>query len=258
MNIGILCNFYGFPQYIDRVLENWVHIKNCVFASASCKFDQYLEINYLKEDNETINILKNKYSNIFQYIHANKTSNDSTVRNHPLVYLLNKQVDYIWLLDQDEFYSKDEIENIINFVKLQEFVPYFKINFKNYFNDENHWVDGFCPPRIFKVKTNNLILDRFYFENDIVYKDKNNNDIDYKSLAHIEIPKNIAHVKHYSWCGDKEFLKNKVKYQNLRYKGICSYIWNEEKNILELNEDFYKKYNIEKPKIYEDTHIYNN
>ena len=64
------------------------------------------------------------------------------------------------------------------------------------------------------------------------------------------MPRTIAHVKHYSWCGDKDFLKNKVKYQNLRYNGICSYKWNDQTNSLELNEDFYSKYFVRKPEIY--------
>lgn len=250
MKFGILCNFYGFPQYLDQVLQNWQNIDNCFFACASCKFDQYQEISYLKEDAETVNLLKNKYSNLFEYIYTDKLSNDSIVRNYPLKYLLSKNVDYIWLLDGDEFYTKFEIENIINFVKLQEFITVFKINFKNFFNDDKHWLDGFCPPRIFKVKINNLKLDRFYFENDVFYKDQNQNDIDYKTLSCLEVPRTIAHVKHYSWCGDKDFLKNKVKYQNLRYNGICSYKWNDQTNSLELNEDFYSKYFVRKPEIY--------
>jgi len=250
MKFGILCNFYGFPQYLHQVLKSWLNISDCIFAAASCKFDQYLEINYIKEDLETGKILKNNYSNIFKYIYTEKVSNDSIIRNYPLQYLLSQNVDYVWLLDEDEFYTIKQIEDIKDFIKFQEFVPYFKINFKNYFNDEKHWVDGFCPPRIFKVKTNNLNLDRFYFENDVFYKDKNKNDIDYKSLSCIEIPKNVAHIKHYSWCGDKNFLKNKVKYQNLRYNGICSYQWNEQKQELELNNDFYQKFNLNQPNIY--------
>jgi hypothetical protein len=253
MKFGILCNFYGFPYYIDNVLKHWQNSTDCIFAAASCKFDQYLEINYVNEDKDTIKILKDKYSDIFPYIYTGLSSNDSTVRNHPLKYLLSQNVDYIWLLDQDEFYSYEEIERIKDFVRFERFVPYFKINFKNYFNNEKTWLDGFCPPRIFKVKVKDLILDRFYFENDVIYKDQNNNEIDYKSLSYVKIPTNIAHIKHYSWCGDKEFLKNKVKYQNLRYNGICSYVWNEQENQLSLNEDFYKRFNLPKPILHRDS-----
>jgi hypothetical protein len=258
MKFGILCNFYGFPQYLDQVLKSWQNVEDCVFAAASCKFDEYIKINYINEDTETVRILNSKYSNLFKYIYSDSISNDSTVRNYPLKYLLSQGVDYIWLLDEDEFYTQEEIEKIKKFIQLQQFIPFFRINFKNYFNDTNHWIDGFCPPRIFKVKTNKLNLNRFYFENDILYKDKDDNNIDYKSLSSVEIPKRIAHVKHYSWCGDKNFLKSKIKYQNARYNGICSYSWNEDRNELQLNDSFYKKYNIEKPKIYEDPHIYNN
>lgn len=253
MKIGILCNFYGFPLYLDNVLKDWLDFKNeFIFAACSCKFDQYLNINYLKEDKETSVKLTTQYSNLFEYVYKDNTSNDSIVRNKPLEYLLSKGVDYIWLLDGDEFYSKNEIINIVEYVKSEPFIPWFKINFKNYFNDEQHWVDGFCPPRIFKVNTKNLKLDSFYFENDLYYSDESKNLTDYKSLSHLEIPRNKAHIKHYSWCGSKDFLKNKIKYQNLRYNGICSYEWDESNDCLKLNEDFYKKYNISKPLIYSD------
>jgi hypothetical protein len=254
MKIGILCNFYGFPQYLDGVLEHWKKFNNiCIFAAASCKFDQYLNINYLKEDNETAFRLKTQYKDIISYVYDYKVSNDSIVRNYPLEYLLNQNVDYIWLLDQDEFYTEQEINNIIKFIQSEPFIPYFKINFKNYFNDENHWIDGFCPPRIFKTNFNNLKLNKFYFENDILYTDKDNQEIDYKNLSYLQIPKQIAHVKHYSWNGDSEFLKNKVKYQLLRYNGICSYAWNDNEKKLELNiNDYYNIFNIPLPIINKD------
>jgi len=254
MKIGILCNFYGFPQYLGQVLDSWKKFNDiCIFAASSCKFDQYLNINYIKEDNETAFRLKTQYKDIISYVYDSKVSNDSIVRNHPLEYLLNQNVDYIWLLDEDEFYTEEQINNIISFIQSEPFIGWFKINFKNYVNDENHWIDGFCPPRIFKAKFNDLKLNKFYFENDVNYINKENKEIDYKSLSNIEIPRSIAHIRHYSWCGDKIFLKNKVKYQLLRYNGICSYIWNEKDEKLELNiDDFYNKYNIKAPTINKD------
>jgi hypothetical protein len=254
MKIGILCNFYGFPHYLDNVLKDWPDFKSeCIFAASSCKFDQYLNINYLKEDQETSFRLTTQYSDLFEYVYKDGISNDSIVRNKPLEYLLSKGVDYIWLLDEDEFYSKNEIKNIIEYIKSEPFITWFKINFKNYFNDESHWIDGFCPPRIFKTKSNNLSLSKFYYENDILYIDKDNKEIDYKNLSHLQIPRQVAHIKHYSWNGNEEFLKNKVKYQLLRYNGICSYIWNEDHKKLELNiNDYYNKFNIPLPIINKD------
>lgn len=250
MKYGILCNFYGFPHYLDRVLSSWIDLnKNFIFAAASCKFDQYLDINYLEEDDETINKLNTIYKDKFSYIYTESIANDSTVRNYPLKFLLNQEVDYVWLLDEDEFYTKDQIIKIINFIEQEPFIPYFKIHFKNYFNDSQHWVDGFSPPRIFKTRFNNLKLDSFYYENDVYYLDENNNKIDYKQLSHLSIPKTIAHIDHYSWCGDKIYLQNKIKYQNHRYKGICSYKWNNEKNCLDFNEEYYKMINQPIPEI---------
>jgi hypothetical protein len=252
VKIGILCNLYGFPNYLDRVLTPWLDFKDeFIFAAASVKFDQYININYIKEDATTKELLKTKYSNLISYIYSDEVSNDSIVRNKPLEYLIKQGVDYIWLLDGDEFYTKQEILNIKNFVLNQEFICWFRLNFKNYFNNEYTWIDGFCPPRIFKTNFNKLKIDSFYFENDINYSD-GNSLIDYKKLSNLEIPKNLAHIKHYSWCGDKEFLRNKVKYQNFRYNGICSYKWNISEEKLELNDDFYKNYNIPKPTIHKE------
>jgi hypothetical protein len=250
MKIGVLCNFYGFPDYLNKVLSSWLEMnKNFIFAAASCKFDEYKDIEYNLEDKETLNKLNTLYKDKFFYIYSGPISNDSIVRNYPLKYLLDQNVDYIWLLDGDEFYTKDQINKIINFVEQESFVPFFKINFKNFFNDENHWIDGFCPPRIFKTNFNNLKLDSFYYENDVYYIDENNNKIDYKQLSSLSIPKTIAHIDHYSWCGSIDFLKNKIKYQNHRYKGICSYQWNDKKNCLDFNENYYKMINQPIPKI---------
>jgi hypothetical protein len=251
MKYGILCNFYGFPNYLDKVLSSWSDInKNFIFAAACCKFNEYIDINYHLEDTETIKKLNLNYKNIFSYIYSESISNDSIVRNYPLQYLLSQNVDYIWILDGDEFYTEEQIIKITNFVEQEPFIPFFKINFKNFFNDEFHWVDGFCPPRIFKTKLNNLSLDSFYYENDIYYIDRDNNKVDYKQLSNLSIPKAIAHIDHYSWCGEKIYLQNKIKYQNHRYKGICSYKWNEEKDCLDFNDKYYKMINQPNPTIY--------
>ena len=251
MKYGILCNFYGFPQYLDKVLSSWVNIKHdFIFAASCCKFNEYIDINYINEDKETEIKLKNEYKNKFPFIYSNIISNDSIVRNYPLKFLLKNNVDYVWILDEDEFYTIDQINNIVNFIEQQEFISYFKINFKNFFNDTDHWVDGFCPPRIFKTQSHNLKLDSFYYENDVYYVDKNNIKIDYKQLSNMTIPKNIAHIDHYSWCGDKTYLQNKIKYQNHRYKGICSYKWNNEKDCLDFNENYYKMTNQTIPQIF--------
>lgn len=251
MKFGILCNFYGFPEYLDSVLQSWKDLDKSkfIFSAVSCKYDQYKEVGYIKEDKDTISILNSKYKDLFLKITSGEISNDSVSRNFALKPLIESDANYIWLLDGDEFYTVNEISKIVNFVEQNQFVDWFKINFKNYFNDTSHWVDGFNPPRIFKVKSSTNM--RFYYENDILYE-TGSRSIDYKSLSSLEIPKSVSHVKHFSWCGDKEFLKKKVEYQNYRYNGICSYKWSDTENKLILNDDFYYKHNLSKPIIHND------
>jgi len=75
-----------------------------------------------------------------------------------------------------------------------------------------------------------------------------NDGTDYKNASHLEIPRNIAHIKHMTWLHSNG--KAKVEYQKKRWgEEGCSYSWNYEKNILEFNEAFYAKNNLALPNL---------
>jgi hypothetical protein len=252
MKIGLLCNFYGFPQYTDKVLSAWKNIKeiSCT-AVSSYKYQDYAECGWDVDDTETPIQLLTEHRDFIDYICLGKQSNDSFSRNSPLNHLLTHDIDYIWLLDQDEIYSEEEINNVIEFIKNNQNYCTYKINFKNFVFSEKTYIEGFNPPRIFAVNANGKkTISHFYYENDIAYN-INNQLIDYKQLPILEIPKEICNPIHYSWCGDSEFLKAKVNYQLKRYNGICSYKWNEKENQLEFNQEFYKMTCTEIPKIHD-------
>ena len=79
-------------------------------------------------------------------------------------------VDFVWLLDQDEFYSEEDIRGAINYIKNSEKVPTYKINFKNFVFSEDQYVDDFNPPRIFCANVNGQkTLSHFFYENDVMY-----------------------------------------------------------------------------------------
>ena len=62
-------------------------------------------------------------------------------------------------------------------------------------------------------------------------------------------------IKHLTWT-DPKVCKAKIAYQNLRWsppKGFgCSFKWNDEKNCLEFNEEYYKLTGQRKPTVYEE------
>lgn len=161
---------------------------------------------------------------------------DFESRNYCLDYLRNHDLDLIWQLDfGDEIYSVDNIKNIISYIKKNQYYDWYKIFFKNFVGDTKHYVDNFCPPRIHWIKKNGGV-DKFVWDNDLRYKNgKHSNEV-----AKIAIPKNIAQITHYSWCGSPEFLQKKIQYQ-LKTLGVCSYLWDDKQQCIAFNPEYYKK-----------------
>lgn len=264
--IGIIFCAYGNPSYIEKCIEPWLKLKDkydILISAVHGQFKEYHENDVLDVDTETldeliylkdINLIDNLYIQNYywddkpEYIYQT----EAEIRNKGLEYFKDKDRDVIWLLDLDEFYTIQEIENIINYINKPEndMVAWFGLNFKNYIFDGKQWIDGFCPPRIFKINYTNLIIKNFYYDNDLIYKDKSLEiEINYKYLPSVEIPTTEAHIKHLTWLHSNG--KSKVEYQ-LSHFGHCSYKWNDEKKELELDVDFYKKNRLNLPIIYKD------
>jgi hypothetical protein len=242
---GIIGCFYNCADYLPEVLPPWFKLKkefNLEMTAVNCLFTEYAAMGMKNEDSKTRDIIK---SFPFDYTFISPIpQHDSIVRNSVLSYLLYKEVDFVWLLDGDEFYTEEEIRNIISFVIENKDKYWFSLNFKNYIFDGKTWVDGFRPPRIFN-NTLNKKIDRFYWENDIVYSD----GTDYKKLSNIEIPIEKARVRHMTWLNKNG--KSKVEYQ-IKHYGHCSYKWNEIKQELEFDLDYYKKFGVPLPNLIKD------
>tara|TARA_B100001093_G_scaffold197398_1_gene189747 strand:+ start:61503 stop:62282 length:780 start_codon:yes stop_codon:yes gene_type:complete len=244
MKIGLLCNFYGFPEYTHQVLEPWLHREDVVIAASSFKYPELWD----KNDTETSKQLLEIPVNFLAY---GDQANDSFSRNAPLRYLKERNVDLIWILDQDEFYSAKEIEDTIQLVNNSKDNVVFRIEFKNCVGDKNHYIEGFNPPRIFRTKpSERYLMHEFYYENDINYVDVVRKElITYKSFSEKNISKDICNPIHYSWCGTEEYLKAKIEYQKKRYGGICSYKWEDDK--LQFNQSYYEMIKEEPPELLE-------
>jgi|688.fasta_scaffold00448_15 hypothetical protein len=255
MKIGIIYCAYNCESFLKESLSSFINLRNQKIISdiavVSVPFAEYKTINTI-EDN-TIEILNTelKNSNIDVLYTGPKFIDEASARNLCLDFLKNRNVDFIWIVDGDELYTEQNIIDIIKNIKLNPNFYWYKINFKNYVFDGKRWVDGFCPPRIFRVNSDIIQIHQFYWDNDIVYKSINNNEklINYKSLSYWEIPKNVAHIKHMTWLHSNS--KNKYEYQ-IQHFGLCGYKWNEETNCIEFNYDFYIKNNQTIPQVYLD------
>jgi hypothetical protein len=246
--LGVILSAYGIEEYVKPCLNSWIKF-DIPIACSSFQFE-----NFEKQSNAAcVNELKKLLPEECIFYDENKSFKEHEARNISLDYLKNNtDIDTVLILDVDEFYTEKEIENLLKFINSEDFswIAWAKINFKNYVFDGKSWTDDFCPPRIFKIKYQDYALDKFYWDNDILYIDKNSASVDYKQLSSITVPKNKIHVKHMTWL-DNERSKNKIKYQEKHF-GSCSYQWNDSKKCVEINKDFYKKSGQIPPTIYND------
>jgi hypothetical protein len=246
MSVGILISAYALEDYIEDCLSPWLEF-DLPMACSSFHFKSFEK----KDNTKTIEKLNTLLNKDYQKCFSDDplVLEEAEARNISLNFLKQQKVDSIFILDVDEFYSKKDIEILLEYIKDPDFnfCAWGSVNFKNYIFDEKTWVDGFCPPRFFNMEYRGLKLDKFYWDNDITYVDDKGGIFDYKHLPHITIPKNKLHIKHLTWMNNLRS-KEKVEYQ-IKHFGHCSYKWNYGENKLEFDLDFYKKHNLPLPQL---------
>jgi hypothetical protein len=248
MKIGIIYCAYNCFSYVQKSLHSFAEAKQqgliSKISAVSIPFAEYFDLNQIK-DNTTDFLIHLQQKNLIDKVFTEPNYiQEHKARDLCLQYLKNTNCNLIWMVDGDEFYSIEDINNIINFINNNPNYYWYSINFKNYIFDGKQWIDDFSPPRIFRTESNMLDIDKFYWDNDLAYKDENDKVFNYKLLDNLTIPKEVVHIKHLTWLHENG--KEKYEYQ-MKHFGHCGYKWNYEKQILEFNEEFYIKNNIKKP-----------
>lgn len=241
MQLGVLLTAYNCEETLEACLEPW---RGHRVAAVSIPFKEY---GVEKNNEATLKILKNHCEFIAR---EPKFVEESVARNLALSHLKAQKLDSFIILDGDEIYSKEDISKLESFVESQSDICWFSVNLKNYVFTEETWIDGFCPPRVFRFNYGGLMLDSFYWDNDIYYKDISNRNHNYKNISNIAIPKRICYPKHLTWLNNEKS-KEKVRYQEKHF-GQCSYRWNEESNQLEFNTQYYSSLNLPVPALHKD------
>ncbi len=273
LKIGVIAVGYDCPR-LNESLSAWVALKCGIrgtkleyiippnpdydfkIVCTTALFKEYAELGakYDNDRTERTLLAYEESGGIDKAIIVKEPISDFESRNYCWKALqeMDLDLDLIFQIDlYDEFYTSSEIVNCLEFVKKNPLVDWFGVNFKNYVRDERHWIDGFCPPRIHWVKKHGGI-DRFFHDNDLIYK----NLLDGRpksslECSRLEIPRAIAHVRHLSWCGPKEYLKKKIDYQ-MKALGTCSYVWDDLNNRLAFRREYYLQRGINPPEINED------
>ena len=243
MRYGIIYCGYNTEDYVIDSITPFLERDNFVVSAVSVPFLEYKDIDGLQDS--TTDILRElvEQRRLRYLVDSPKFIQEHQARNHALNHLKKYNLDFIWLVDSDEFYTQEQITKICDFVEGSN-NPFFSICLRNFVFDKAHCLEEpFCPPRIFRTEAQNLPLYGFYWDNDIAYFDKlSGSVIPYQQLEGMKtIPSEVELVDHYTWLNDK-IGKRKVEYQ-LKHFGHCGYKWDSKKECLAFDETFYKKTN---------------
>ena len=253
MRIGILFAIYNCENYVDDCLKPWFNLKKTYDITMSCTsgmFKPYLELGFKPKNKGTLQKLIQYDIDYLISTGSNSLIDEDQSRNNAL-NLLKQNNDIIWIVDGDEFYTENQIINIINFIESTPDTDWYSINFKNYTFTTEYFTNSFCPPRIFRTDRYGGI-DKFYFDNHITYMDGS----DFIIRPSLSIPRNIAWVKHYCWLNNDPRTPEKVKYQNIRFINGSQFKWDENNKILDFDKNHFMKINEEIPNLHQEIDVF--
>ena len=244
---GILLCAYNTADYIDDCLESFIGDDRFVISAVSVPFLEYRSQEDLNDGTtDKLREYLNK-GDIHNLVDRPKFIKEHEARNLALKFLKDSGVDYIFIVDSDEIYSKEDLDNIVEWVENNP-ANWYRVCLKNYvFDKDTYLADPFDPPRIFTVNSGNLMLANMYWDNDFLFFNTDTNQLlKYTDVKNnLRIPKEVAWVTHYSWMND-EIGKRKVEYQQNHF-GHSSFKW-DKNNGLTFDENYYKMIGEDVPK----------
>jgi FkbM family methyltransferase len=243
LKIGVLFASYNCADHIDRCFQPWLNLReelNLVLASTNGRYDlSDLKFDY-KGNDSLIKLLGKNLDFLVHSTSVNHRWSEEQSRTYMLNYMLDRKVDLIFVIDADEFYTEEQIRNILKYIKENPNYDAYNVQFKNYVIKLPYWIEGFNKSVIYWCDRHSGIK-CFNFDCEIAYND---GTIIQKNTNVNIIPKNIAFVEHYSWLENDPRTKEKTVLQNVKYFGEenlkCSFCYDENNNLI-VNENFYKK-----------------
>jgi hypothetical protein len=166
-------------------------------------------------------------------------------RNPGMKELLDRGVDFFVTWGADEVATPDQLERIFKFVRKEEFIAWFSLQYRNFVFDDRHFILGFNPPRIFRTKLETCYLEQFDWDDDPAYADGKVR-MSYKHFSHKLVPGVL--VDHFTW-NDLERSKAKIRYQQKHF-GHCGFRV-EENGSIGFDPAYYSKISQPFPKVLE-------
>ena len=236
LKIGVQIMAYNCAEAFPRLFEPWAKLKNELnldFWVHSRQFKIYEEMGVEDTNSETLSMFQNDYSGVIDYLSVPKEAlSDHESRSLHINYCKEEDIDLIFMLDADEFYTEQQIRDTIDFVKNNAEFDWYAIQLKNYIGDDGDWED-FSPVRLIWTKKHGGIKE-YYWDNHFSYEDGE----EYRLKKNVKIPKEIAFPDHYTWTNSKNTcgpnnVKDKIEYQKKFYSGECGFSWNEKNQTVE-------------------------
>lgn len=238
MKIGLIYCAFNTEEYLFDSLKPFREDPRFVISAVSVPFLEYRDQD-IKVDDTTEKLRKYRESGAIKYlVDSPKFIKEHEARNLALNELKKDKCDFYALADSDEIYQKDQIESIIEYISTDKESIWWRLCLKNFvFDEETYLEEPFCPPRIFRAKTDELSHPSFFFDNDISYLNKSGQRISYQDLICSTIPKEVAWIDHFTWMNDEKSRLKQIYQMN--HFGLCSFTWDEKKG-LTFSEDYYK------------------
>lgn len=254
MKLGLLVTSYQMGEYLFDFLMPWYRARQLLNKDIAIVFVDGLFEGF---DGETQNsndggleFLEGevKEGRINKLIKLEKPVKETEARTLGLEWLKTQNIDYCLISSPDEWFTTEQISNIFTFLESNPLTMSFKIHYKNLVFDDKHYIEGFCPSRIFKMRSPTYEIVGAYDDDNFSYRGLITRDIvPDAALSWQVIPRYLCNPRHYTWI-TCERSKKKVAYQKNRgWK--CSFEWNEEKNCLEFNKDYYKQLGQQIPEV---------
>lgn len=249
--IGLILAQRNDGEYLTRCLEPWITWRKDNPLLISCLdvcFGENGSGGSTDGSFETLQRYKN--ANLIDFLQQPPDGlKEHDARNVALKWLLEKKCDTIISIGADEIFTSLDTRKIFKYIEKEEFVPIFRIHYKNYVGDEKHYVKGFNPQRIWRVNYNGYKLQKFFWDDDILYLNEKGEEVIDRNLPQKTVPN--VFVKHLTWLSN-ERSRNKIIYQNRHFVTGCGYKWNDENKSVEINNDFYIKTHQHPPEIHEE------
>lgn len=249
MNIGIQILAYNCENTIDDVINPWLVLRGTHDVKvwvASGQFKIYKDLGYEDKNQKTLAKLNQKLdSGEIDYLFIpdkNNLLSDHETRNQCVNYFVENDIDLMIQVDSDEFYTKEEVLNFMDFIEKNPKYTIYNTTFKNLIEDGTKYVE-WTRFSAGKIKRHGGIghyyLDShwsFYGEDNPERKMGVPQNVEYRWTEGIDIPKDLVHPIHDTWSTNRKGsfssdLKGKIEYQKKYYKNNhCDWSWSDEHN----------------------------